>query len=119
MKPVLVVDSARVSPSVLIVGNIPSDKILRFIPNLEHTTVISFDDLHFNIKNLSPKVIISKLIDEDIDAIEIASLLREFGFSGSYKVLCDQSMNAKQIGREIQATAPTVHIEVLVIENLK
>lgn len=65
------------------------------------------------LRQISASVIVSPLATSDFDAYEVASLLQDIEFSGTYRVLSPKIPKRSLVLDELQDAAPDVDIDVL------
>ncbi len=64
---------------------------------------------------LSPTVVLSPLMGDDFDVIDVAEQLVSFGYAGRYRAITEDVPNAAMIRREVRAHAPGLDFDILVM----
>ena len=78
---------------------------------------ISFCDLdHKILTEHAPAIILSPLVADTFDALDIAARLAELGFEGRYRALSTGNGDTKLIKAEVLATAPELDFDILEIK---
>ncbi len=62
--------------------------------------------------SLAPRLIVSPLIAESFDALELATKLQEFGYQGRYRVVAKEVPNPELVAREIRFVAPAINFAI-------
>lgn len=84
------------------------------LPNAERFHFHAFHEINrCLLSRLCPDVVLSALMGPGFDAIELAALLEELGFSGRYRALVASLPDAGLVRREVRAAAPGVDFDVL------
>ena len=67
------------------------------------------------LARLNPGIILSPLVADEFDAVDIAVKLISIGFAGKYRAITDQALNATLIRKEIRSLSPALDFDVLQI----
>ncbi|MFN3662436.1 MAG: hypothetical protein ACK4TM_06775 [Yoonia sp.] len=70
------------------------------------------------IRRCNPGLVLSPLMADGFDAIDVAERLQAAGFAGRYRVLADALPDPDLIRREIRALAPALDFDLLVLPGL-
>ncbi|KJZ20144.1 hypothetical protein [Loktanella sp. S4079] len=65
------------------------------------------------IAKISPDTILSPLVADTFDALDVAETLHQIGFQGQYCVVADPLPNKKAIIAEVNAKAPGLRFDIL------
>ncbi|WP_368183588.1 hypothetical protein [Aestuariibius sp. HNIBRBA575] len=105
---------------MLVVGNLSSwRRNGRVLPELDGFHFTGFNDLGESLlKDVQPDVIISALMGEDFDAIELAIALSQLGFSGRYRALVRNLPNPRVVKREVRNAAPDIDFDILELDTV-
>ncbi len=68
---------------------------------------------------LAPRLILTPLVVNGIDAMDFARLLAEFGFQGRYRAVVFKLPDASFIIREIKAAAPDINFGIMELAGMK
>ena len=105
--------------TVLVVGNLSRwQKSGRTIPNMPGFHFTSFLDLTDDlILAVAPDLILSALMGDDYDVIELARRLEFLGYLGRYRALTTGLPNPRVVVNEVRATAPHVDFDLFILER--
>lgn len=88
----------------------------RLTSSLRDFSFLNFGDLNAEtLKEYQPDIILSPLVGDDFDAIEIAQVLSELKFEGRYRVVSDTLPNAGIVKREVAEHADGLDFDVLLM----
>ncbi|MEN8895743.1 MAG: hypothetical protein ABF248_06605 [Yoonia sp.] len=80
---------------------------------------LQFIDIHAldqgMINTQNPDIILSPLVSDDFDAIEVASLLSKLSYNGAYRALTDEVPNPALIKAEVRRHAPNLDFDLVVL----
>ncbi len=101
----------------LIIGNLSRWKAQgRDIPPLEGFQFIELAELNADIVNeKQPDIILSPLVADDFDAVDVAVRLIELRFQGKYRVIADDMPDATLIRKEVRGFAPQLDFDLLLM----
>jgi hypothetical protein len=102
---------------ILVIGNLRSwEREGRPVPELEGFRFVSFSDLREqHLSQPVPEVVLSALMGENFDAIDVARRLAELGFSGRYRALSNAIPNAETIREEVREVAPELDFDLFLL----
>ena len=88
----------------------------RNLPQLEKLVFIDLDDLdHAAIATHEPDIILSPLVSDDFDAVDVAAKLKELNFHGPYRAVTDELPDPELVRHEITNYAPSVNFDLVVL----
>ena len=67
------------------------------------------------LRDLVPEMVLSPLIGDDFDAIEVAVILRRLGYKGSYRAITADLPRSVIICAEVKAVAPDIDFDLIVL----
>ncbi|EBA10955.1 hypothetical protein [Roseobacter sp. CCS2] len=67
------------------------------------------------LDDLSPSVILSPLMGDDFDVLDVAMRLVTFGYDGRYRAITENLPDAEMIRKEVRAHAPDLDFDILVM----
>jgi hypothetical protein len=110
-------DGAEYSDCTLVIGNLArwsaQGRATSAFGKFHYT---EFADLSRDtLCKLCPFIILSPLLDEKFDVIEIAARLQKLGYKGRYRAITETMPNADMIRAEIQDEAPDLDFDLLVM----
>lgn len=90
----------------------------RALPKDDDLFFASFHDLSSGLMALwRPDIILSSLLGEGFDVIDLARKLEEIGFAGRYRVLAPGVPQPELIRDEVAYNAPSVDFDILNLTN--
>ena len=110
-------DGAECSDCTLVIGN-----LARW--NAQGRATSAFGKFHYTefadlsrdiLCKLCPFIILSPLLDEKFDVVEIAARLQKLGYRGRYRAITETMPNADMIRAEIRNEAPDLDFDLLVM----
>ena len=104
--------------TVLVVGNLTSwQKAGRSIPSLAGFHFSSFADVtHELLQTTCPDLVLSALMGDDYDVVELARLLDSLDYAGRYRALTHHLPNPRVILNEVRAAAPGIDFDLFDLE---
>lgn len=103
--------------STLVIGDL--DRWIangRDVPDLEGFNFTELEHLTNDLlMQMVPDIILSPLITDGFDALEVAHLLASFGYKGRYRAVTEAVPNARMILRELRAAAPGLDVDLLIL----
>jgi hypothetical protein len=102
---------------MLVVGRVRQSAMLRPIPGFHFRPFLAVN--RRLLTELQPDVVLSALIADDFDAIELARLLQESGFSGRYRAVTEALPNRRAVVAEVRATVPEIDFDLFVMEDVR
>jgi hypothetical protein len=104
---------------ILVIGNLRSwEREGRPVPNLDGFRFASFSDLgQEHLSDPKPEVVLSALMGEDFDAIDVARKLAELGYSGRYRALSNAIPGAETIREEVREVAPDLDFDLFLLRS--
>lgn len=67
------------------------------------------------VRNAAPEIILSPLVADDFDAVDVAAKLIELQFTGKYRAISDTLPDADLIRKEIRSFAPQLDFDLLLV----
>jgi len=115
MKHATAADSALAEPVMLVIGSLARWRARgRELPQLDGFHYIDFVELTaMRVADIQPDVILSALVSDDFDAVEVATVLQEIGFDGRYRVIAQGLPNPQVVRSEVSRAAPDVDFNIL------
>lgn len=109
--------------AILVVGNLASwQKAGRAVPVLHGFHFSAFADVTGALlQRLAPDLVLSALMGDDYDVIELARKLAQLDFPGRYRALTSGLPNPQVVLNEVRAAAPQIDFDLydLTRENPK
>ena len=102
-------------PRTLVIGDLPRWQAEgRDIAGSDDFAFIARSDLtQVVLDEINPTIILSPLVADSFDALEVAATLAELAYQGKYRVLSGPAANAAMIKAEVQAIAPDLDFDIL------
>jgi hypothetical protein len=101
--------------SVLAVGD-PAEWVRQghALPQDSNLAFVAFEDVsEGTISHYSPTVIYSPVLSHTFDCIELALLLRNIGYAGSYRALAHDLPKPELIEREVGSMCPGLDFKII------
>ncbi len=113
------VHAKTTGPAILVVGNLDSWKSQgRPIPILTGFYFTSFQDVTADLlQHLAPYLVLSALMGDDYDVIDLARKLARFEFVGRYRALVSGLPNPKLILNEVRSAAPQIDFDLFDLDR--
>ncbi len=107
------------TPILLVVGDMHHWRLAgRELPDLDGFHFVDFADVTGDLlERLRPDVVLSALMAEGFDALDLAATLSELSFRGAYRSISTVVPNPAAIRREVRAAAPGLDFEILLISS--
>jgi len=95
--------------------------------NAEGRVTVSFDQVRFveihdlttgNLQCIAPDIILSPLMGDDFDVMEVALRLIELGYKGRYRAISLDFPNADMIRTEVRSHAPELDFDLLSVTKV-
>ncbi len=102
---------------VLVVGHIPDRTSLPRIPGFHFRPYTAVN--RQLLTQLQPDVVLSALISHQFDAVELARLLADSGFTGRYRAVTEALPNRRAVVSDVRAMAPEVDFDLFVMDDLR
>jgi len=67
------------------------------------------------LRNFSPEIILSPLLGDAFDVLDIAAILRRLGYRGRYRAISPYVPNANVIVAEVASVAPAIDFDLFVM----
>lgn len=67
------------------------------------------------LESLSPDIVLSPLMGDDFDVLDVAQRLLDFGFEGRYRVIAECIPNIEMIRTEVNHHAPGLDFDLLIM----
>lgn len=91
----------------------------RVVPPLEGFQFIDIDELNVEMVNeKQPDIILSPLVADDFDAVDVAVKLIELRFRGRYRAIADDLPDADLIRQEVRMFAPQLDFDLLLMPRM-
>lgn len=102
---------------ILVIGDLESwEREGRPVPRMEGFRFARFPELTAPLlAETKPDMVLSALVGDEFDAMEVARRLVEFGFQGRYRALTDDLPDAGAVRAEIQEIAPNLDFDLFLI----
>ncbi len=110
--------SSRV-PIMLVVGNLRSwARQGRVPPQIDGFHFVGFQDITPDyLADLNPEVILSALMADQFDALDLARKLSDAGFQGRYRAVTVDIPNPRAVMAEVRAVAPGIDFDLYIIDG--
>ncbi|WP_373356945.1 hypothetical protein [Pseudoroseicyclus sp. CXY001] len=104
---------------MLVVGNLQRWELKGIEPpQLEGTRFITFDALDGPLlAGLCPDLVVSPLLAEGFDALDLARRLAELGYRGRYRAVALSLPDPGLVQDEVRAVAPDLDFDVYLLED--
>ena len=81
---------------------------------------VDIEDLNADLVNeKEPDIILSPLVGDDFDAVDVAIKLIELKFKGRYRAISDEMPDAELIRKEVRAFAPQLDFDLLLMPRME
>lgn len=70
------------------------------------------------LRDVDPNIILSPLMDNKFDVIEVVERLRDLGYGGRYRAITEMMPNAEMVRAEIRSYAPNLDFDLLVMPEI-
>lgn len=88
----------------------------RNLPNMDGLRYIDLSTLNSDvIKEEDPDIILSPLVSDDFDAVDVAGLLSDLAYNGPYRALTNDLPNPELIKSEVRHHAPQIDFDLVVL----
>lgn len=88
----------------------------REVPRIERCHFAASEDLSGDLlRRIRPDFVVSALIGNGVDALEIAQLLSDLDFNGSYRAIADGLPDPDSVREEVRARAPGLDFDILMV----
>lgn len=67
------------------------------------------------LKSLAPEIVLSPLMGDDFDVLDVAQKLLDLGFEGRYRVVADRVPNTQMILTEVRNHAPGLDFDLMLM----
>ena len=107
------------APVILVVGNMRDwAKQSRVLPRIDGFHFAGFHEITpAFLARLNPEIVLSALIADQFDAIDLARRLSEAGFQGRYRAVTNDLPNPRAITSEVRAAAPGIDFDIYIIDR--
>ncbi|EPX86147.1 hypothetical protein ruthe_00956 [Rubellimicrobium thermophilum DSM 16684] len=104
---------------ILVIGNLRSWHAEgRILPEIEGFHFARFEDLSADLLHaLKPDLVLSPLMGEDFDALDVAQRLDALGYAGRYRALTNPVPDPDAIRAEMRSVAPDLDFDLFVIND--
>ncbi|WP_342075794.1 hypothetical protein [Yoonia sp. SS1-5] len=104
----------------LVIGDLERWKAQgRVVPPLDGFDFVAVSDLDEAVMNdNAPDMVLSPLVADDFDAVDVAMKLIELRFSGRYRAIADDLPDAELIRREVKSLAPQLDFDLLLMPRM-
>jgi hypothetical protein len=105
---------------ILVIGNLQSwQRDGRSVPALEGFRFAGFDELTADLLDgVLPDLVLSPLMGESFDALDVAQRLDALGYRGRYRALTNPLPEPDAIRSEVRAVAPGLDFELFVMNEV-
>lgn len=102
---------------ILVIGNLLNwTRDGRPVPDLDGFRFAPFRALDANLlRAVDPPVVLSALVGDDHDAMDVARRLAELGYRGRYRALAARLPNPDVVRREVRSAAPTIDFDLMLL----
>ena len=116
-KSLTVRDKNTDTATILIVGDIVRWKTLgRLQTDVAHCVFVNLDDVDpTSLRRIAPDLVLSPLVSDGFDAVDVAIRLMLADYSGRYRVVAEHMPDANIVRAEISAIAPGLDFDLLVL----
>lgn len=91
----------------------------RDLPNTASCCYIEFGALTLDVlAELKPDVLLSPLVGENFDALDVARKLVKFGYHGPYRAVTNAIPNPHAVCTEVRAAALDINFDLIVLPNI-
>jgi hypothetical protein len=106
---------------ILVIGNLRSWALAgRPVPLLDGFRFASFEDLSAALlEETRPHLVLSALMGESFDAVDLARRLAELGFAGRYRALTNPLPRPEDVREEVRAAAPGLDFDLFVLNGVR
>ncbi len=106
---------------ILVIGNLRSwERAGRDIPRIEGFRFAAFDELSADLlRDARPDLVLSALMGESFDALDLARRLDELGFRGRYRALTNPLPRPDDVRDEVRAAAPGLDFDLFVVNAVR
>ena len=114
-----VIAARSLGSTVLVVGNLHSwQRTGRKIPVMTGFHFVSFDDVTLTtLQDIDPDLILSAVVGDDFDAVELARRLAILGYIGRYRALTSGLPDSRIVQNEVAAAAPQIDFALFDLEQ--
>lgn len=104
---------------ILVIGNLSTwEREGRPAPTLEGFRFTHFEGLDLGLlAEVRPDMVLSTLVGDGFDAIDVARRLRELGYRGRYRALAHALPNEEAVRAEIEEAAPELDFDLVVLRS--
>ncbi len=102
---------------VLVVGHVSDRMSLPRIPGFHFRPFHAINRQLLTL--IQPDVVLSALIAQGFDAVDLARVLVDAGFDGRYRAVTEKIPNRRFVVAEVRATVPGVDFDLFVMEDLR
>jgi len=115
---VCVTEAEGYEPIMLVVGNLRSWQRQGLeIPQIDGFHFVGLQDVTADLMGrLRPDVVLSALMGESFDALDLARRLSGLGYGGLYRALTNALPNPSAIVSEVRASAPGLDFDLYIID---
>ena len=106
--------------SMLVVGPVAAwRKMQKTLPDIEGIAFVEFDGLTAELlEQTKPDFILSALVSTGFDALDLARVLADLGFSGHYRAVAERLPHPSVVRAEVGAIAPDLDFDVLQLSDV-
>lgn len=104
--------------TMLVIGPVSQwQRAQRELPLLEGIDFVEFSELSAEyLERTNPDFVLSALVGDGFDALDIARRLQELGFRGRYRAVAQRLASPEVVWAEVAAVAPEIDFDVFEIE---
>lgn len=113
--------SAAEEPVMLVIGNMRSwHPEGRMVPQLDGFHFVGFDDVTAALlRAVAPDVVLSSLMGEDFDALDLGRRLHDLGYDGRYRAITCGLPDPHVVSMEVRAAAPDLDFDIFVLDDMQ
>lgn len=90
----------------------------RSLPDDPSLHYVSFDEMSPRLlESVAPDIVLTPLLGQGFDALDLASLLQGFKFTGRFRALCPKLPNPDLVMQEIQSLCPNVDFDLFIVDE--
>lgn len=107
----------NLSRNTLVVGDLARwEAEGRMTPPLDDFQFVEIKSLTAEVvQDMEPEIILSPLVADDFDAVDVAAKLIELQYNGKYRAISDDLPDADLIRSEIRSFAPQLDFDLLLM----
>lgn len=106
-------------PTLLVVGDLRRWQLAgRALPSGDGLFFASFIELTREfLEHTMPDLILSPLVAQDFDAVDVARRLINAGYEGRYRAVAERIPQPEVVRREVNAIAPNLDFDIMLFDQ--